>query len=94
MFKSKIIKRMRCTHQKQTFEICELENGQFRIMCVSALGKYSDFCKTFADATNWVWNMADNHDISGYVIPRMCDKWGLTAWGEPLHEYEWMGVLN
>lgn len=49
------------------------KNGTFTV--TSDNGKYKQVCKTFGQATNWIWNMADNHDIGNEFCRRICNKY-------------------
>lgn len=71
-----IMKQMRC----KGYTITERKDGAFKIKYVSTLGTYETVCKNFFDAAEWVWNMADNHDIGNHVNHKMCDVWNRVIW--------------
>ncbi len=50
----------------------KMERGGYNVSADH--GKYTDHCKTFAEATSWVWNMAPNHDIGTEFCHRICNK--------------------
>ena len=83
-------KRERVTDMKKMtckgFEIRELANGKYRCSVPKWKGsdeKYVQDCKDFCEAGEFVWNLADNHDISHVVCEKMCDVFGKT-FGEVL----------
>lgn len=67
-------KRMVC----KGFTISERVNGSFHVKYTSkGFGKtWSADVPDFCTAGEWVWNMADNHDIGREVNHKMCEKWG------------------
>ena len=77
------MKRMGC----KGFEISERNDGTYKVIYESCFGHYEDVCRDFCEAGEWVWNMADNHDIGRYVNHRMCD-----VFGKVFCDYEEMGV--
>ena len=59
------------------FEIKELVGERFKVKLKEKDGSYYEsICESFLDAGNWVWNMADNHDIAYEVENKMCDVFG------------------
>ena len=57
------------------FTIARRANGIFNISYKSSDGKiYEGECKNFNEAGEWVWNMADNHNIGREVNHRMCER--------------------
>lgn len=60
------------------FQITERNDGTFRIVYNSYFGKYIGVCPNFNEAGEWVFEMADNHDIGRAVNHKMCDVFGRT----------------
>jgi hypothetical protein len=59
------------------FEIELKPNSLFSIALHDSLGgDYQEDELTFKQALDWIWNMADNHDISHEVIGKMCSVFG------------------
>ena len=54
------------------FEIREMRNGAYEIK----VDGYTQICKSFNEAGEFVWNMADNHEISHAVCTKMCKVFG------------------
>ena len=77
------MKRMAC----KGFKISERKDGTYRVVYDSFFGRYEAVCKDFCDAGEWVWNMADNHDIGNEVNHRMCD-----VFGKVFCDYDGLGV--
>lgn len=73
------MKKMTC----KGFEITERKDGTFRIVYHSYFGRYEGICPDFYEAGEWVFEMADNHDIGRAVNHKMCDVFGRT-FGDPL----------
>lgn len=45
-------------------------------------GKYKAEFKTFAEATLWLNEMADNNDIAREFMERICNKFNCNVYGE------------
>lgn len=72
-------KRMQC----KGFKISERNDGTFKIEYVDSYGfVWNGVCKNFFEAGQWVWNMADNHDVARIVNRKMCDAWGKTFFSD------------
>ncbi len=71
--KGKTMKRMKC----KGFTIAERADGSFSVKYESkGFGEtWSAVVPDFNAAGEWVWNMADNHDIGREVNHRMCARW-------------------
>ncbi|MGE4353522.1 MAG: hypothetical protein AB7D36_05510 [Oscillospiraceae bacterium] len=54
-------------------------NGTYTVSSDS--GKYSSTEKTFHGATEWLWNMADNHDIGNEFCHRICRAFNCDVYG-------------
>ena len=72
------MKRMRF----KGFWISERSDGSYRIVYDSTFGRYVGECPNFYEAGEWVFEMANNHDIGRAVNHRMCDVFGKT-FGDP-----------
>jgi len=72
------MKRMQC----KGFKVSERKDGSYKVSYDSFFGHYEAVCKSFADAGEWVFGMADNHDIGSFVNHRMCDVFG-KSFGDP-----------
>lgn len=85
------MKRMQC----KGFIIAERANGAFFVKYTSrGLGKtWSATVPDFNAAGDWVWNMADNHDIGREVNHKMCAKWGRSFFSTPAPLQGENGVL-
>lgn len=60
------------------FTIKEMADGSFKCEYKSK-GFNTTWTTTapdFDSAGEWVWNIADNHDIGREVNHKMCEKWG------------------
>ena len=68
--------------QFKGFKISERKDGSYKVSYDSFFGHYERVCKDFFDAGEWVYGMADNHDIGCAVNHRMCDVFGKT-FGDP-----------
>ena len=71
------MKKMTC----KGFEIKEMADGTYKCSVrhwYDKAQKYTEVCKDFYEAGEFVWNFADNHDISHIVCERMCDVFGKT----------------
>ncbi len=69
----------------QRFTIRRLSDGRFTIKDESTLGVFVNTVKDLEHAKDWVWNMANNHDISRVVIERMNEVFGLKGeWEDEL----------
>ena len=68
--------------QFKGFKISECKDGSYKVSYDSFFGHYESVCKDFCDAGEWVYGMADNHDIGCAVNHRMCDVFGKT-FGDP-----------
>lgn len=84
------MKVMRC----KGFTIKEMADGTFRCEYKSkGLGKtYSATLPDFCAAGEWVWNIADNHDIGREVNHKMCARWGRSFFedtSERLASHAW-----
>lgn len=66
------MKKMRC----KGFTISERKDGSYKIVYDSFFGRYEGECPYFCEAGQWVFEMADNHDIGREVNHRMCDVFG------------------
>lgn len=63
--------------QFRGFTIKEFADGKFSASYKSSLGKtYSIERVSYCECGEWVWNIADNHDIGAEANHRMCRKWG------------------
>lgn len=73
------MKKMTMTVEGQKWVIIERDNGKFDVTTVDTLGyRWHESGMTFQEAGCWVWNMADNHDISRAVNHRMCERFNRT----------------
>lgn len=73
------MKKMVMTVEGQKWVIIERNDGKFNVTTWDTLGyKWHESGMTFQGAGYWVWNMADNHDISRAVNQRMCDRFRRT----------------
>lgn len=54
-------------------------NGTYTVS--SDKGKYFDDFIHFKDATMWICNMADNHDIADDFCHRICDAFECDVYG-------------
>ena len=52
------------------FKFTQLKNGKIKIN----YEKWNDVVNNMSECGQWVWNMADNHDISHDVCVKLC-KW-------------------
>ena len=68
------MKRMSC----KGFKISERNDGSYKIVYDSCFGRHEGVCPDFSEAGQWVFEMADNHDIGREVNHRMCDVFGKT----------------
>lgn len=76
------VKQMRC----HGFEVKENRNGSYSVVL---RGKDEMVFQvkgvSFNEAGEWVWNMADNHDIASVVNVKMCKVFGKSffkiLWG-------------
>lgn len=64
--------------QFKGFKISERKDGSYKVSYDSFFGHYERVCKDFCDAGEWVYGMADNHDVGCAVNHRMCDVFGKT----------------
>lgn len=65
------------------FEIREMADGTYKCSVRhwrDKTQKYSETCKDFREAGEFVWNFAPNHDVSHDVCEKMCDVFGKTFW--------------
>jgi hypothetical protein len=58
------------------------ENKDGTYTVTSENGRFKDVCKTFGEATSWIWNMADNHDIGNAFVRRICEKYRCDTEGQ------------
>lgn len=79
------MKKMSC----KGFTIVEQKDGTYKCSVVhwyDKTKKYTEICKDFCEAGEFVWNFASNHDISHIVCEKMCSVFGkrfgpaLTEW--------------
>lgn len=68
--------------QFKGFKISERKDGSYKVSYDSFFGHYERVYKDFCDAGEWVYGMADNHDIGCAVNHRMCEVFGKT-FGDP-----------
>lgn len=73
---------MKMQYKGMTFQ--KNANGTFAVS--SDNGKFKDECKSFEDATMWLYNMADNKSIGNAFISRICKKFDCDAHGEKVKE--------
>ena len=72
-------KKMTMTVERQKWVIIERNDGKFDVMTVDSSGRrWQESGMTFQEAGCWVWNMADNHDISRAVNNKMCERFSRT----------------
>ena len=50
-------------------------------------GKYVDTFEHFADATLWIYNMADNNEIGNKMCEKICNKWNRNVYGGLINTY-------
>ena len=58
------------------------KNGSFSVS--SDNGKYKAVVSSFGAATDWIWNMADNHDIGREFCHRICKAFNCDVYGKPM----------
>lgn len=64
-------KTMRC----KGFTITRRANGTFKVKYVDCNNRtWECECKNFREAGDYVWNIADNHDIGSEVNHKMCER--------------------
>ncbi len=62
------------------FLITQKNDGSFKVVydCKADKKIYGVDCKTFRDATDAAYNLADNHELGHEVTKRMCKRWGFV----------------
>ena len=68
------------------FTVTENKDGSFRVRYTDKFRnkRYQADKLSFCEAGEWVWNMANNHDIGREVNHKMCAKWQRSFF-EPLN---------
>lgn len=73
------MKKMTMKVEGQRWIITERKDGTFTVWTDDGMGhQWKETGMTFQEAGCWVWNMANNHDVSRAVNHRMCERFGRT----------------
>ena len=69
-------------NKKMTYNGMSFENKKGKYIVTADHGAFKDTFTSFGDATEWLYEMADNHDIGNTFVQRICDTFKCNVSGK------------